>query len=148
MKVAYRWLADIIVVGVFVQAAAVASGFFGLAHNLDDGATITKDWDGNAGLGVHALVGFNVLPLLALAFLVVGLLAKFPESRKWAAIVFGAVVLQVVLAIIAFSAPVVGVLHGMNALVILGTAIMAGRKARAAIAAEAGAPGAATTAVA
>ena len=38
---------------------------------------------------------------------------------------FGLIVLQVALAIFAFSLPVIGALHGMNALLLLGTAIRA-----------------------
>jgi hypothetical protein len=45
-----------------------------------------------------------------------------PGARMWAGIVFGLIVLQVALAIVAFSAPIVGALHGINALAIIGTA--------------------------
>ncbi len=51
-----------------------------------------------------------------------------PGARKWAGIVFGLIVLQVALAFVAFGAPIVGALHGINALAILGTA--AARDAR------------------
>ena len=44
---------------------------------------------------------------------------------KWAGIVFGVIVLQVALAFAAFSAPIIGALHGINALVLLGAAARA-----------------------
>jgi hypothetical protein len=65
-----------------------------------------------------------VLSLLVIIALVVAL-TKFKEARKHAGLLFGAVLLQWVFAIIAFEAPVAGLLHGANALVILGVAIWA-----------------------
>ncbi len=136
MKTAYKWLADLVAVGVLVQAAAIAFGVFGLMHDVDNGATVTKDYNGNAGFAVHAITGTMIIPLLAIALLIVGLIAKFQDSSRFAVYVFGAVLLQVVFAMISFGAPVIGVLHGANALVVLTTAVFAGRKVRAAIAAE------------
>ena len=43
---------------------------------------------------------------------------------------FGLIVLQVALAFVAFAAPVVGALHGLNALAIIGTAGRASLLAR------------------
>ncbi|HEY5515393.1 MAG TPA: hypothetical protein VIK12_04215 [Pengzhenrongella sp.] len=128
MKTAYRNLAYLIVAGVFVQAAAIAYAVFTIAHQIDAGAVINPNSADNAGQVVHGTVGMMVIPAVALIFLVVSFFAKIPGGVRWAGIVFGLVVLQVVLAFVAFGAPVVGALRGMNALAIVGVAINAGRR--------------------
>ncbi|MGZ4604188.1 MAG: hypothetical protein ACXV0U_11405 [Kineosporiaceae bacterium] len=129
MKATYRVLAHLIALGVVVQAAAIALGVFGLMHDVDNGTVVDKDYD-NAGFAIHSAVGMMLIPLLALAFLVIAFLAEVQDGVRWAALVFGAVVLQFVLAFVASGAPVVGTLHGLNALVIFTLAIVAGRMAR------------------
>jgi heme A synthase len=120
-------LSSLVALGVLVQAAAVAFGWFDAIHELDNGLVIDENFDGNAGHAVHALVGFNVMPLLGLALLVVSFFAakSVPGARTWGAIVFGLIVLQVALALFAFSVPALGALHGINALAVLGTAVRA-----------------------
>lgn len=127
MKQTFRVLAWLVALGVVVQAAAIAFGWFNTLHQMDNGLVIGKNYDGNVGHAIHGTNGMFVIPLLGLALLVVSLLAAktVPGARTWGAIVFGAIVLQVVLAFLAFSAPVLGALHGINALVVLGTAVRA-----------------------
>jgi hypothetical protein len=72
------------------------------------------------------------IALVAIVLLIVSFFAKIDGGVKWAGIVFVAVLLQWVFAIIAFSAPVVGLLHGINAFVIFGTAMMAMQRAKSA----------------
>jgi hypothetical protein len=48
---------------------------------------------------------------------------------KWAAIVLGLTVLQVVLGYAGFDAPWVGLIHGLNAFALFSLAIMAARAA-------------------
>ncbi len=61
--------------------------------------------------------------------LIISFFAKFDGAVKWAGFVFLAVLLQWVFAIAAFGAPLVGFLHGANALVLFAVALMAGRRA-------------------
>ncbi|WP_209308960.1 hypothetical protein [Blastococcus sp. CT_GayMR16] len=127
MKQTYRVVSGLIALGVVVQAAAIAFGWFDAIHELDNGLIIDENYDGNAGHMLHGVNGMYVMPLLGLILLIVSFFAAktVPGARKWAGIVFGLIVLQVVLAFVAFSAPVVGALHGLNALAILGTAVRA-----------------------
>jgi hypothetical protein len=74
------------------------------------------------------------MPLLGLILLIVSFFAakQVPGARKWAGIVFGLILLQVALALFAFSIPALGALHGLNALAVFGTAArasMLGREA-------------------
>jgi uncharacterized membrane protein len=127
VKQTYRALSRLIALGVLVQAAAIAFGWFDAIHGLENGLVIDENYEGNAGHAIHGLNGMYVLPILALLLLIVSFFAarSVPGARKWAGIVFGLVVLQVVLAFVAFGAPIVGALHGLNALAILGTAVRA-----------------------
>lgn len=147
MRSAYRGLALLICLGVLVQAAAIAFGWFDVIADVEDGATFTEDSDLKPGHEIHGMVGMTVIPLLALLLLVSSFFAKIPGGVKWAGLVLLTVVAQVVLAIVSFSAPVVGLLHGLNAFVLFGVALMAARRAQAAPASTADAPSRATTSV-
>ncbi len=146
MKQTYRVLAGLIALGVLGQAAAVAFGWFDVINELDGGVDIDENFEGNAGHMLHGIVGMYVMPLLGLILLIVSFLAAkvVPAARLWAAVVLVAIVLQVVLAIVAFSAPVVGILHGANALVIFGAASRAGMLASSTGRGSAGGSGAAS----
>lgn len=137
MKQTYRVVAGLIALGVLVQAASVAFGWFDALSAVDAGTVIDGNYEGNAGHAIHGMVGMTVIPLLALILLIVSFFARnvVPGAVMWAGIVFGVTLLQVALAFAAFSAPVIGALHGINALALLGVAGRAGaltRDARAA----------------
>jgi heme A synthase len=138
VKQTYRVVAGLIALGVVVQAGAIAFGWFDALNKIDNGLVVDKNYQGNAGHAIHSINGQIVIPLLGLILLVVSFFAakEIPGARKWAGIVFGVIVLQVALAFVAFAAPIVGALHGVNALVLLGTAVRTSMLAR-----EAGTPG-------
>ena len=128
MRATYKALGHTIAGLVAVQAAVLALAVFGLWNWIDDGNSVTKaKLDSDAGLGspgevgfmLHGMIGMMVIPALALVFLIVSFFAKdVPGAVKWAVLLFVAVLLQVVVAIVAFSSPLVGAIHGLNALVI------------------------------
>ena len=120
MKSTYRVLALLIALGVAVQTMSIALGFFIVLKNNN-----TAD---NIGLELHTVVGEMVIPLLALVLLIVSFFAGVAGGVKWAAIIFGLVVLQVLLAFAASGAPAVGALHGLNALALIAVAGIAGSR--------------------
>jgi heme A synthase len=124
VKQTYRVLAGVIALGVFVQAAAIAFGWFDAISELDKGLVIDENYEGNAGHALHGMVGMMVMPALGLILLIFSFFAAkvVPGARKWGAMVFGLIVLQVALGIVAFSAPIVGALHGINALLLFASA--------------------------
>jgi hypothetical protein len=73
-----------------------------------------------------------IIPLLALVLLIVSFFAKVPGGIRWALYVVGLVALQITLAFVSFGAPVVGLLHGLNAFALAAVASMAARRAAAA----------------
>jgi len=139
MRGAYRFFAGFIALEVAVQAAAMALGVFGLTKWIDEGGTLDKATFENAdgplfgeeiGFAIHAINGMMRIPLLALLLLIVSFFTKLPGSVKWAAIVLAAVVIQVLLGLFGHGAPALGALHGINALIVFGSAVMAAMHAR------------------
>jgi heme A synthase len=136
VKQTYRVVAGLVVLGVLVQAAAIAFGWFDAISELEKGLVIDGNYEGNAGHMLHGMIGMYVMPVLGLILLIVSFFAakEVPGARKWAGIVFGLIVLQVVLAFVAFGAPIVGALHGLNALAIIGCAARASMLTRDSVA--------------
>jgi hypothetical protein len=116
---------------------AIGVGWFTALKDLDGGLVIDKNYDGNWGHSVHSIVGSIIIPLLAILLLIVSFFAKVDGGVKWALYVFGLVALQLAFAFAAFAAPVVGALHGGNALALLAVAGLAARRAAGAPAAAA-----------
>lgn len=130
MRQAYRVIAGLIALGVLVQAAAVAAGWFMvIADSEEADVIINSDYDGNIGHAIHGIVGFNLMPLLGLILLIVSFFAKIPGGVKWAGFTLLAIIVQVVLGLISFSIGGLGALHGLNAFVVFGVAAYAARRA-------------------
>ena len=142
MRKAYRILADIIAIGVPLQAMFMVFAISGLFHWINDeggsvDAGVVDSWEdkhptfqGAIGVPLHELVGGMVIPVVALALLIVAFFAKVPGGIKWAAIILGSVVVQVVAGYSASDAPWIGLVHGLNAFVLFSSAILAARAAR------------------
>jgi len=147
MRSVYRALAGLIAIGVVIQAMSVALAWFTALKDIDGGLVIDENSERNLGHNLHSIFGLGIIPLLALLLLIVSFFAHVNGGVKWALIVFGVVLLQVVLAIVSFSAPAIGALHGLNAFLLAGAASMAARRASGppTVAAEASAPTEATT---
>ncbi len=139
MKSVYKFLAYAVPVLVAVQAAAIAFGFFGITKWIEDGATIDKatveggnaHFTGEAGLMIHGMNGQMLIPLVALLLLVVSFFAKVPGGSKWAGFVLLDVVVQVLVAFASFGAPIIGILHGVNALLLAWLGYAAARRVSA-----------------
>lgn len=143
MLKAYRNLAYAIAALVVVQAGALAWAFFGLTNWItDEGGVVNKQllecenceqqFTAEWGFAIHMFFnGLLLIPLLALILLVVSFFAKVPRGVAYAATLVGLIALQViVLPMLSreYGAGF-GALHGINALVLMGVAIMAGRRA-------------------
>jgi heme A synthase len=135
----YRIFAYLVALEVFVQAATHAYGSAGLGHWIySDGHTVTKamleehsgvDFTGRWAGVVHGENGAVLVPLLAIAFLIVGVVTRDQVDRglRWAGVVLGLVVLQVALGFVTIVVPEVAMLHAVNALLLLLTALHAAR---------------------
>ncbi|MGH3443928.1 MAG: hypothetical protein ACRDPB_01000 [Nocardioidaceae bacterium] len=140
MRNAYKYLAYAIPVLVMVQAAAIAYAIFGFSSYMEDhaipkGGGEEASFNGAGGFAIHAIDGQIVIPLVAIVLLIVSFFAKVPGGVKWAAFILLDVIVQIAVALLAFGAPVVGVLHGLNALVLFGLGVAAARRVDTAVAA-------------
>ena len=142
MKQVYRVLAFLVAAGVAIQAESVAYAMFGLLKWVEGGGTLDQSTELTPGLGGytgfswHATGGIFILPVLALLLLISSFFAKVPGGIRWALIVLGVTVLQVALGLFAHSVAGLGWLHGINALALFGTAMMAGMRVSRAVASK------------
>jgi hypothetical protein len=151
MRSTYRVLAYLIAILVVVQAFAIAWAFFGMTSWIDnDGGVVDKallectDCDMNFtaewGFAIHMFFNGTILiPLVSLILLIISFFAKVPKGAAMAGGIVGLVVLQVFV-LPALSREVgsaFGGLHGVNALLLLGLAVMAGKRASEPVATDA-----------
>ncbi len=135
MKSAYKYLALAIALDVLLQAASIAYAVSGLASYVDDGHQVAEGtladahFTGVGGYALHATNGMVVIPLLAIALLVVALLSRIPGAARQAGILLVMVVVQVGLGGAAGAVPILGALHGVLALAVFGFATMIGVRA-------------------
>lgn len=125
----------------------MATAVAGLSHWIDGGAIVNKhvmdkhpSFTGSFGFPTHAINGEMLIPLIAIALLVVSFFAKVPDGTRWALYVIGLIVLQVVLGVSQGNVPLLGLLHGANAFAILVVAVLAARRAKTVTSAEALSP--------
>ena len=138
MRTAYRVLAFVIAAEVAIQAAAIAYALFGLGVWIQGGGVMDKatmesetaTFAGDGGFALHGINGEMVIPVLVIVFLVLSFFAKVPRGVMWAGITVGLVALQVLLGLFGHDVPFLGALHGINALLIFGVAVMAAMAAR------------------
>ena len=138
MRKVYRILAYLIAAEVAIQAMAMVYGIAGLDKWISDGGVFdmaTRQNDDSAfpeavGFMVHGINGSIIIPVLALALLVVSFFAKIPNGVRWAGLVFLLVVIQVNLGFAGPAVPALGALHGLNALTLFAVAFFAARRAR------------------
>jgi hypothetical protein len=143
MRSTYKYLCYGIAGLVVLQAGFIAWGFFGVSDWItNDGGIIDKEYlecEGDCemeftaewGFALHMFfVGTLLIPLTALVTLIVSFFSKVPGASKWAATIFGLVVLQVFVlpALGREIDPSLGALHGVNALVLFSVAYLAGRR--------------------
>jgi hypothetical protein len=136
MKSANKVLAYVIAALVVVQSAAIVFAVAGLGIWVEEGgvldaATMESEptFTGALGFMIHGMNGMMLIPLLGLALLVVSFFAKTPGAVRNAAIVLGLIVLQVALGLFGHENAYIGMLHGVNALVLFAAALHTGRQA-------------------
>lgn len=138
MRRTYSTIAWIIAGGVVVQAASIAFGLGGMSHYIQEGGVVDKaliesrqaTFTGVLGFPIHGIVGGMVIPLAALALLIVAFFVKARGARLWAAIVLALVALQITLGYSVADMPYLGLIHGANALAVLLAAVHAALRIR------------------
>jgi hypothetical protein len=141
VRKAYQVIAWVICALVVVQAGAMALAVSGESKFIDEGGVIDKALVEAAqeggespfaeviGYMIHGMNGMMLLPLVALIFLGVSFGAGFAGARMWAGIVLLLIAVQIFMGLSASGMPILGLLHGMNALFIFAAAMYAARLA-------------------
>ena len=136
MRSTYKYLAYAICLLVMAQAAFLVYGDAGLFHWIsNDGGVVDKaflddessSFPGLGGFIAHGMNGMMVIPLVAIATLVVSFFTKVKGATAHGAAIVGLVALQITLGLVAHSVPQIGPLHGINAFILFGTALHAAR---------------------
>ena len=134
MVTTYRVLAYVICALVAVQAAAHAWASVGLSAYIFGGGTIDPSPSAPPppvpeflGIIIHGTNGMYVIPSVAVLLLVFAFLAKTPRAVPFAATILVLVVLQVTLGLFSHGITFLAIFHGINALLIFGTALTAAR---------------------
>ncbi|WP_205323773.1 hypothetical protein [Glycomyces sp. YM15] len=138
MRVVYRVLAYVIAAEVALQAAFTAYAVAGLAIWVEDGGVLdaavmeSEDppFDEAVGFMLHGINGMMVVPALALILLIISFFAKVKGGVLLAVLVLAWVIVQVLLGIFGHEAAILGLLHGLVAFAVYGTAFMAGYRAK------------------
>ena len=116
MRAAFRWLSAFLFVLVVVQIGFAAFGAFDAVHKADKVAISKKSIED--GFGVHAAIGSLIL-IVMLVLLVMAAAGRCgPDLVKLSAGIFALGLIQLLLGLVSTSAPAVGFLHGVNALLI------------------------------
>ncbi|MFE5672666.1 hypothetical protein ACFQ58_13785 [Agromyces sp. NPDC056523] len=138
MRRLYSGLAWTVAGAVVIQAAAIAFAFGGMLNLIAEGGVVDKALlesfqaagVGEVGFLIHGVVGGVLIPLIAVALLIVSFLGRTRGATLWAAIVLGLVVLQVTLGFSITDMPYLGLIHGANALGVVATASYAALRMR------------------
>ena len=141
MRRVYQIICHIIAACVVIQAAVIAWSTFAILNSTGEGAALSEE-NVPVGFLVHSVVGQIIIPVLALALLVVALIMR--AGIMWSVWVLVAVVVQIFLGYTSFDLPGLGLIHGINAFVVLGLAEIGAR----AVGAEAKTPATAQTSTA
>jgi uncharacterized sodium:solute symporter family permease YidK len=146
MRNTFKYLAYFICVLVALQAAYVVYADAGLFRWIsEEGGVLDKaaleddslSFPGLGGFILHGMSGMMLIPLVALATLVVGFFTKVKGAAARGGILVGLVALQITFGLVAHSIPAIGPLHGLNAFVIFLVALSSARMMSAASAASA-----------
>ncbi len=134
MRSTYKYLAYAICLLVVAQASFVVYADAGLFKWIsEDGGVLDKafiddessSFPGLGGFIAHGMNGMMVIPLVALAVLVVSFFTKVKGASIHGGAIVGLVALQITLGLVAHSVPAIGPLHGINAFILFGTALHA-----------------------
>jgi hypothetical protein len=136
MKTTYRIFAYLICLGVVLQAASIAFGFFGIGRWVVAGNTLDRytfldnssQLGGYAGLAFHYVVGQAIMPLLGLVLLICSFFTRARNAALWASAVVVSIIVEIVLGLAAFHGAAAGAAHGFLAIVIFAIAGIAGQR--------------------
>lgn len=136
MRITYRTISFVICALVALQAASHAWASAGLGLYIAEGGVVDAaaqegppPFAEALGFMIHGMNGMYAIPALALVLLIVSFFAKVRHGVAFAVAVLVLVVLQVTLGLFGHGLPLLGFFHGINALLLFTTALLAGLNA-------------------
>jgi Family of unknown function (DUF6220) len=127
MATAYRWLSSLLFAAIVVQVGIAGYGAFEAIHKADKAAVSKKAIED--GFNAHAALGGLILVVM-LALLVVAVAGRLgPVNVRWAGGIVLLGILQYILGVTSTSVPVLGVLHGVNALALYAASALLAHRA-------------------
>ncbi len=138
MRTAYKLLAYAVAAEVAIQAMAVVWAMAGLGKWIQQGGVADASlmeseaipFPEVAGFIIHGINGTFVVPIIALALMVLSFFTRQRRAIVVAVAVFVLTVLQGQLGFLGHEIPGIGALHGLNALILFATALYAARGVR------------------
>ena len=127
MRFLFKILTSVLFVAVLVQIGLSGYGAFDAIHKAKSGP-VTKHTIEH-GFDPHGIVGTVILAVMVLLVLVAAIPKLRAEWLKWSVGLLVLGVIQMILAAVATSVPVVGFVHGLNAAVIYAGAAMLAHRA-------------------
>ena len=135
MRTAYKLLAYAVAAEVAIQAMAVVWAMAGLGKWIQQGGVADASlmeseaipFPEVAGFIIHGINGTFVVPIIALALMVLSFFTRRRRAIVVAVAVFVLTVLQGQLGFLGHEIPGIGALHGLNALILFATALYAAR---------------------
>ena len=116
VRATFRYLTAVLFVAIVLQIALAAFGAFDAVHKSKHAPVAHKTIDN--GFGPHALFGYIIIIIMLVLLIVAAAGRLGPTSVRFAGGLLLAGIIQAILGSISENAPGVGVLHGINALVI------------------------------
>ena len=138
MRAVYRILAFVVAAEVAIQASLLVWGDAGLGRYVQEvgvleASTFEAALEGGPlpfpefiGLLLHGMNGMIIIPGLALLLLLSSFFARVRRGIVFALAVLGLVVLQASLGLGGHAIPLLGALHGINALALFSAAMWTG----------------------
>ena len=116
MRATFRYLSAVLFVAVVVQVALAAFGAFDAVHKSKHAQIAHKTIDD--GFGAHVLLGYIII-LVMLVLVIVAVVGRLERTTvRLAGALLLAGIVQALLGSVSENAPAVGLLHGINALLI------------------------------
>lgn len=146
MRLTYLILARIIAILVVIQAMTMVFAVAGFFTWIDEGGSADSstlkegnfpEFTGDVGFMIHGISGGMVIPLLALLLLIASFFAKVPRGILLAVVVVVSTAVQYFAGFIAHDLPAIGLVHGLNAFILFGSALAAAQAAKNADATQA-----------
>lgn len=138
MRTVYRVLAYVIAIEVAIQAMAVVWAVAGLGKWIMGGGVADASMMESevaafpevAGFMIHGINGGVVIPIIALALMVLSFFTRQKRAILVAVGLFVLVLVQGTLGFLGHEVPGIGALHGLNALILFTLALYAARGVR------------------